>query len=183
MSEEYVKPDSTNFKLSYRVVKVSSQDMNYPVTELLITDIEQTRGLQSQRFWEYPQEIILEFPCKVKLKHVQILFHNSKIPSKIKLYSMDKVEQLESIQEESKGNIALKKPTETPNQPKNGTDAQGQGEARDKKIEPEVHNKEQGIHLFIYIKQTHKRIYQKALKKNLIQIFRRQQKKNNKAKL
>lgn len=68
--------------------------MNYPVTELLISDISQTRGWQSQRFWEYPQEIIIEFPWKVSLKHVQILFHNSKIPSKIKLYSLDGADDL-----------------------------------------------------------------------------------------
>ena len=94
MSDELIKPDSTNFKLSYRVYKVSSQDMNYPVTELLISDINQTRGWQSQRFWEYPQEIVIEFPWKVSLKHVQIMFHNSKIPSKIKLYSMDGADDL-----------------------------------------------------------------------------------------
>lgn len=95
MSDEYVKPDSGNFKLSYRVYKVSSQDMNYPVTELLISDINQTRGWQSQRFCEYPQEIILEFPCKVSLKHIQILCHTSKIPSKVKLYTMDGADELD----------------------------------------------------------------------------------------
>lgn len=108
MSEEFIKPDSSNFKLSYRVSKVSSQDMNYPVTELLITDVEQTRGWQSQRFWEYPQELILEFPCKVRLKHVQILFHNSKIPSEVKIYSMENPEDLEVVDEVPKFNAPTK---------------------------------------------------------------------------
>jgi len=39
MSTEYTKPDVNNFKLSFRIHKVTSQDENFPVTELLISDL------------------------------------------------------------------------------------------------------------------------------------------------
>ena len=55
-------PDLSNLKLSYRIYRVSSQDQNYPVTELLISDVNKTRGWRSQRFCDYPQQLVLEFP-------------------------------------------------------------------------------------------------------------------------
>ena len=49
----------------------------------------QTRGWQSQRFWTYPQEIIVGFPCSVHLKSIQIVFHEIKLPSRVELLQID----------------------------------------------------------------------------------------------
>ena len=38
MAEDYTKPDVNHFKLSFRIHKVTSQDENFPVTELLISN-------------------------------------------------------------------------------------------------------------------------------------------------
>ena len=38
MSDDYSRPDVNHFKLSFRIHKVTSQDENFPVTELLISN-------------------------------------------------------------------------------------------------------------------------------------------------
>ncbi|CAI2370206.1 unnamed protein product [Moneuplotes crassus] len=100
MAEEIGSHDFKNLKLAYRIYRVTSQDQNYPVTELLISDVSQTRGWRSQRFCDYPQELILEFPCKITLNKVNFLFHSSKIPSEIECYSLSNLRELNPTNED-----------------------------------------------------------------------------------
>ena len=64
------------YKLKYRIVYCSGnlflsynlgEDQEYPVTELL-DNSPQSRGWQSPKFCEYPQEIIIQFTNIVRLK-------------------------------------------------------------------------------------------------------------------
>lgn len=73
-------------KLKYRIIYCSGEDQDYPVTELLDAT-SNTRGWQSQKFCDYPQEIIVQFPTVVNLKQLQFLSHQSKIASKIELFT------------------------------------------------------------------------------------------------
>lgn len=54
-------------KLKYRIIYCSGEDQDYPVTELL-DPTSNSRGWQSAKFCEYPQEIIVQFPQLVRLK-------------------------------------------------------------------------------------------------------------------
>lgn len=51
MAAEYTKPDVNNFKLSFRIHKVTSQDENFPVTELLISDLSNFNYKVSRFVW------------------------------------------------------------------------------------------------------------------------------------
>lgn len=73
-------------RLKYRVVKCSSEDPEFPVSELL-THSSQTKGWQTARFCDFPQEIGLQFETPVHLRQVQFLSHQSKIATKIDLYT------------------------------------------------------------------------------------------------
>ena len=73
-------------KIKFRVISCSGEDPQYPVTELL-THSPQSKGWQSPRFCDYPQEITLQFTAPVRLKQLQLLCHQSKVPSKIELYA------------------------------------------------------------------------------------------------
>ena len=44
-------------------------------------------GWQSQRFCLFPQEIILQFQGGVSITQIKLLMHETKIPSKVELYS------------------------------------------------------------------------------------------------
>jgi len=77
---------SSSARLKYRVVKCSSEDPEYPVSELL-THSSQTKGWQTARFCDFPQEIGLQFETPVHLRQVQFLSHQSKIATKIDLYT------------------------------------------------------------------------------------------------
>ena len=72
-------------KLTFRIVDFSGEDPQYPVTELL-TGSPQSKGWQSQRFCDWPQQITFQFFAPVKLKQLQFLSHQSKISSKIELF-------------------------------------------------------------------------------------------------
>ena len=73
-------------KISFRVIDFSGEDPQYPVTELL-TGSPQSKGWQSQRFCDWPQHITLQFFGPVKLKQLQFLSHQSKISTKIELFT------------------------------------------------------------------------------------------------
>ena len=68
------------------LISILGEDSDYPVTELL-DNSPQSRGWQSAKFCEYPQEIIVQFTNIVKLKQIQFLSHQAKIPQKIELYT------------------------------------------------------------------------------------------------
>merc|ERR1719277_1657353 len=73
-------------RLQYRIVKCTSEDPDYPVTELE-SHSPQTRGWQTARFCEFPQEVGLQFESPVHLRQVQFLSHQTKIATKIELFT------------------------------------------------------------------------------------------------
>jgi XRCC1 N terminal domain/UvrB/uvrC motif len=73
-------------KLNFRIVSCTSEDHDFPVSELLKHG-PQTKGWQSARFQDYPQIIVFQFTCPVHIQQVQILSHQSKISSRIELYT------------------------------------------------------------------------------------------------
>eukprot|EP00931_Biecheleriopsis_adriatica_P021357 TRINITY_DN1397_c4_g1_i1.p1 TRINITY_DN1397_c4_g1~~TRINITY_DN1397_c4_g1_i1.p1 ORF type:complete len:915 (-),score=205.75 TRINITY_DN1397_c4_g1_i1:39-2783(-) len=77
---------SSSARLKYRIVKCTSEDPEFPVSELL-THSSQTKGWQTARFCDFPQEIGLQFETPVHLRQVQFLSHQSKIATKIELYT------------------------------------------------------------------------------------------------
>lgn len=72
-------------KIKFRIISFSSEDSQYPASELL-TQSPQSRGWQSARFCDFPQEITFQFMSPIRLKQLQILCHQSKIPSKIEIF-------------------------------------------------------------------------------------------------
>lgn len=74
------------YKLKFRVIYCSGEDPEFPVTELL-ENSPQSRGWQSPKFCEYPQEIIIQFSNPSRLRQIQFLSHQSKIASKIELFT------------------------------------------------------------------------------------------------
>jgi len=73
-------------RLKYKVVKCGSEDPDYPVSELLAHS-QQTKGWQTAKFCEFPQELGLQFETPVHLRQVQFLSHQSKIATKIELFT------------------------------------------------------------------------------------------------
>lgn len=70
----------------FRVVHLTSEDSGYPAEELNVHS-PSTRGWQSVKFTEYPQELGFELiGSNVKLTQVQILSHQSKIATKIEIF-------------------------------------------------------------------------------------------------
>ena len=73
-------------KLPFRVVFASSEDADYPAGELDVHS-PQTRGWQSARFCEWPQELGVWFPDgAVAISQVQLLSHQSKISTRVELF-------------------------------------------------------------------------------------------------
>ena len=68
------QPGQSVVKLKYRIIYCSGEEPEYPVTELL-DPTPNSRGWQSPKFCEYPQEIIVQFPSVVRLKQLQFLSH------------------------------------------------------------------------------------------------------------
>mmetsp|Transcript_7397 Transcript_7397/g.16231 ORF Transcript_7397/g.16231 Transcript_7397/m.16231 type:complete len:960 (+) Transcript_7397:101-2980(+) len=77
---------SASARLKYTIVRCSSEDPEYPSSELL-THSPDTKGWQSARFCDFPQELGLQFETPVHLRQVQFLSHQSKIATKIELYT------------------------------------------------------------------------------------------------
>ena len=76
--------DPIKQKLKFRITEISSQEEGYPASELL-NHSPYSKGWQSSRFCDYPQEITVEFPSYVKVKQLQFLSHQYKISSKIEI--------------------------------------------------------------------------------------------------
>jgi centrosomal protein CEP104 len=72
-------------KLGFKVVHCTGEDMEYPVAELN-THSPHTKGWQTPRFCEYPQDIVLQLDSFSRLSQVQILSHQSKVATKVELY-------------------------------------------------------------------------------------------------
>lgn len=73
-------------KLKFRIVSCTSEDPDFQVTELLKHG-PQTKGWQSSRFCDYPQEIILQLSSPARIKQLQLLSHQSKVSSKVEIYT------------------------------------------------------------------------------------------------
>lgn len=84
------------------------EDSDYPVTELL-DNSPQSRGWQSAKFCEYPQEIIVQFTNIVKLKQIQFLSHQAKIAQRIELYTFVPTGQQAMSQQIPLNQIVFKK--------------------------------------------------------------------------
>ena len=74
-------------KIKFQVIHCSGEDPEYPAKELN-NHSPHTRGWQSLRFCEYPQEIGLQLLTRGprEVAQLQILSHQSKIASKIEIY-------------------------------------------------------------------------------------------------
>ena len=78
-------------KLRFVVVHCSSEDDDYPAGELNVHS-PNTRGWQSARFCDYPQEIGIEFVdaadrgTAVAISQIQLLSHQSKIATRVELF-------------------------------------------------------------------------------------------------
>ena len=72
--------------LVFKILRFLGEDPEFSVTELL-DNSPQSRGWQSSKFCEYPQEIIIQFTNIVRLKQIQFLSHQSKISTKIELFT------------------------------------------------------------------------------------------------
>ena len=72
--------------LDYNFISFSSQDPSHPINSLLqIPHTQNNEGWLSNRYCEYPQEIMIKFPTEVNIRQVNILINESKIPKKIEL--------------------------------------------------------------------------------------------------
>jgi len=72
-------------KLVFSVAYASGADPEYPSRELN-THSPHTRGWQSPRFCDFPQEIGLQLEAPSRLTQVQLLSHQSKIATRIELF-------------------------------------------------------------------------------------------------
>ena len=75
-------------KHPYKVIYCSGEDPQFPVTELLDPTVN-SKGWQSQKYCTYPQEIILQFQGVINISQLQILSHQSKIASKVELFTFN----------------------------------------------------------------------------------------------
>ena len=70
--------------LKYRLVGVSTEDPENPFYSL-ISGLKND-GWCSVRYSTYPQELLIQFCRPCRLRQVNLLLHEYKIPSKIDLY-------------------------------------------------------------------------------------------------
>ena len=72
-------------KLIPTIVYCTSEDDNFPVTELCRA-VPSTRGWQSVKHCNYPQQIGIRFDGEVYIEQIQFLSHESKIASRIEVH-------------------------------------------------------------------------------------------------
>ena len=81
----YPKKTDVSFPLlKYRLVGVSTEDPESPFYSL-ISGLKNS-GWSSVRYSTYPQELLIQFCRPCRLRQVNLLLHEYKIPSKIDLY-------------------------------------------------------------------------------------------------
>ncbi|KAF6260813.1 flagellar associated protein [Scenedesmus sp. NREL 46B-D3] len=76
-------------KLRFTVESCSGEDSDYPVRELLYHS-PQTRGWQSPRFCNFPQEIVLRVERPSKIQQIQILAHECKVGKRLQIHTNPK---------------------------------------------------------------------------------------------
>lgn len=72
-------------KLTYSVIASSGADPEFPASELNVHS-PHTRGWQTPRFCEYPQEIVIELAQVARISQIQLLSHQHKIATRIELF-------------------------------------------------------------------------------------------------
>ena len=70
--------------LKYRVIGASTEDPEHPLFSILSQS--PTEGWASVRFSSYPQEILIQFPNPIRLRQLNLLLHQHRIPSKIDIF-------------------------------------------------------------------------------------------------
>ena len=79
------KPTDVSFALlKYRLMGVSTEDPESPFYSL-ISGLK-NNGWSSVRYSTYPQELLIQFCRPCRLRQINILFHEYKIPSKVDFY-------------------------------------------------------------------------------------------------
>ena len=100
---------TSNSRLKYRIARCTSEEPDFPVSELLAHS-QQTKGWQTARHCDFPQEVCLQFDSPVHLRQVQFLSHQSKIATRIELFTgMAPIDfcQLEAVQFKRLGYLSL----------------------------------------------------------------------------
>ena len=93
-------------RLHFNVVSVSGEDPDY-TSDGLNEHGPDSKGWQSARFCEYPQELVLEFlDGDVRIQQLQLLSHQSKITSKIEIL-MGSGHELSSAQFAHLGHLSM----------------------------------------------------------------------------
>lgn len=70
--------------LKYRIIGASTEDPEHPL--ITIISRNPSEGWNSVRFCQYPQEVLIQFTKPVRLRQINFLLHQTKIPSKIDIY-------------------------------------------------------------------------------------------------
>ena len=84
-------------KIPFQVIEYSSADEQYPASALHHHGPFAT-GWQSARACSYPQELIFEFECPIRLKRLQLLSHQYMIGRRIEGNRTDGNDLLFSIE-------------------------------------------------------------------------------------
>ena len=70
--------------LKFRIIGASTEDPEHPLFSILSQ--KPTEGWNSVRFCLFPQEVLIQFTKPVRLRQINIVLHETKIPSKIDIY-------------------------------------------------------------------------------------------------
>ena len=70
--------------LNYQIIGASTIDPDYPIEK--INSSTPKGGWRSSRFCLYPQEILIKFPYPVHIRQINLLFHETLIPSRVDIY-------------------------------------------------------------------------------------------------
>ena len=70
---------------SYRLLASTSEDLEHPLNSLLSG--QRGNGWLSSRYCTYPQLIYLQFERPINLRQINIIIHETNIPSEIKIYA------------------------------------------------------------------------------------------------
>ena len=90
-------------KIKYRIIDISSEAEFNSSFELQKSEL--SNGWVSSRFCHFPQEIILQFITPIQLKQINILCHESKIPSHIEFFTFYQQEKQEKPSQFIQGNF------------------------------------------------------------------------------
>jgi hypothetical protein len=81
VNQQFAMPSKLRFKVCY----CSGEDPDFPASELN-AHTPHTRGWQTPRFCEYPQEIGVQFASVSDIQQLQVLSHQSKIATRIEIF-------------------------------------------------------------------------------------------------